>query len=289
MSVPTGKAQKAKGEVPTAKARKGKARAVVDTSTRVANSEVHCVFRLRKAKLPEAGGEAAAEAGEAPVRVKEVVKKEAAKKEAATEAAKEPAPYPESEEEGPERTGPKQKKRKSLSGKAFLDEKRKVKARKREMHGAYKVDPVDEKKYVHVKVSCDPMGILNALLEESFAGAENIDVAPRMQCAWLLFGSQEAAEAQIQKGQVTIVGEPVTVSQGKKAVEEVFVSFAGRKLLGAFLNEHLPGVKDVVEATDNALRARFTSKEAAKAAIKRGVVKAIQSCTLCAVGTGMAL
>uniref|UniRef100_A0A7S1HUR6 Uncharacterized protein n=1 Tax=Eutreptiella gymnastica TaxID=73025 RepID=A0A7S1HUR6_9EUGL len=275
MSAPIGKAPKAKSEIPTAKARKGKARAVVDTSTQVANSEVHCVFRLRKEKPPEAAGEAAKETGGAPVKVKE--------------AAREPVPYPDSEEEGPERTGPKQKKRKSLSGKAFLDEKRKIKARKREMQGAYKAEPMDEKKYVHVKVSCDPMGILNALLEENFAGAESIDVAPRMQCAWLVYGSKDAAEAQIQKEEVMIAGEPVKVCQGKKAAEEVFVSFAGRKLLGAFLNQHLPGVKDVVEATDNALRARFTSKEAAKAAVKQGVIKAIQNCTLCAVGTGMAL
>ena len=49
----------------------------------------------------------------------------------------------------------------------------------------------------------------------------------------------------------------------------------GRKLLGGFLSESFPGAKDVVEATDTSLRARFETAEAAKAAMKKGVITAI--------------
>ena len=58
---------------------------------------------------------------------------------------------------------------------------------------------------------------------------------------------------------------------------------AGRKVLGAFLNQFFPGVKDVVEASDSYLRARFLTKEAAKAAIKRGTVSVLNDHVIRAV------
>eukprot|EP00667_Euglena_gracilis_P021393 EG_transcript_23407 len=238
----------------SAKARKGKARALIDISQTVPNAEVSAVYRIRKDAQP----------AKPPAQWSEDDDDDAAPKVASPQVP------------------PKVKKRKSGQVN-FLEEKRKLKARKREEQAVQPQGPAKTTSFEHMKVMCDPMGIISSLLKEQFPGSLAVEVAERMQCAWVKFLSVESA-SKAMEGTHQLAGVPVQVSQSKRTIEEIFVSLQGRKVLGAFINQHFPCVKDVVEATDNSVRARFLSKEAAKAAVKKGALTTFDTFVLAVTG-----
>jgi len=246
------------GALKSAKARRGAKRAVVDITPMVPNAEVAAVYRIRGKPKPGAP----------------------------TETPEDPDPADASDFEVA--AAPARKKQKPKGN--FLEEKRMQKVRRREekvLMGPTVVPSVAAAaaaaKYVHVRVMCDPMTILNSLIRELFPDAVELDVAERMHCAWLRLSGVSAVDAAVSGGPYAMAGVPIKVDRGRKAPEEVFVSFPGRTVLGAFLSGFFPGVKDVIEAADNCVRARFQTKALATAAIRKGTVPS-NAGPLCAAG-----
>eukprot|EP00668_Euglena_longa_P028996 GGOE01036334.1.p1 GENE.GGOE01036334.1~~GGOE01036334.1.p1 ORF type:complete len:265 (+),score=21.10 GGOE01036334.1:38-796(+) len=239
----------------SAKARKGKARALVDISQTVPNAEVGAVYRIRTDAEPSKPPQWSDD-----------------DEEKAPKSLSQPQPPP-----------AKAKKRKSGGQPNFLEEKRKLKARKREERTVLPQVQATTSSFEHMKVMCDPVGIISSLLKEEFPDAMTVEVAERMQCAWLKFQTSDSA-SKAANGAHHLAGVSVQATKSKRSTEEVFVSLQGRKVLGAFVDRHFPGVKDVVEATDNCVRARFLTKDAAKAAVKKGALTAFNTFVLAVTG-----
>ena len=176
-----------------AKARRGKLSAPVDISAIAPNSEAAVVYRIRKP-------------GEKPTM---------------------PA---DSDDEGPASSTVLQKKKKAKAGVNFLQQKRDEKAKRRqekEQEATKGIPKMDELPFVHLKIKCDPVGIVNALVKNHFPDARTWEIAPRMNCAWLMYDDEVAANERVNEGNVMMCGFEAKVAKGKKAPEEVFVSLNG--------------------------------------------------------------